>query len=292
LPFGGTATAVAAPPPPEPTCAALFADGLANPETGVLPLGTGYAAVSRVTSGQDEIINTVDNTDAYRRAGAGPRLGWRFSASLKTAATPAYNEVFNGDPDIQVPNSYGYLRVYWSNGRTIDPHASGSPGIPNGVEYKLPTVEISERTSLLFGSLNQLHIAKGTGMGVPGSGTSIANLAPSAIIQTLASVPGVVVNGNVDVITGSLALRYKSTYFPTRDSWFAIYPDSVADLTTQPDFVAAANAELDALSGTFVPVVAGDPDDSCTKVGVMMVACTYQPSLVPPALEAVCDELI
>jgi hypothetical protein len=291
LPFGGASNAVAAPPPREPTCAGVFADGIAYPAETVVPLSTGYSAISRVTSGQESIINTVNNTDAFRRAGAGPQLGRRFSASLKTVATPAFNEIINGDRNQQAASSYGYLSVSWSNGRDIDPHSSGSLGIPSGVEYKLPKVEIREHTSQLIAPFNKLVVAKGLAMDVPGTAGSIASVAPSAIIQTLASVPGAVVSGDVDVIAGSLTLKYSPYYFPTRQSLFMIYPDSVADLTAEPAFVAQANIDLAALMADYEPVVAGSPDDSCSPAGLVMVACAYAPTLLPPSLDGLCDEL-
>jgi hypothetical protein len=289
LPFAAASSAGAAPAPKEPYCAGSFVGDIANPDDnlpgGIIPLTTGYTATGRVTSGQDKLINTVNNSDDKDQ----PSKGVRFSANLKTSSTPAYNQIIGGPGGPQVPDSNGYLKASWKNGKTIAPHPSGSPGIPSGVEYKLPTLEIGEQTKLIPAPSNKLVIAKGTLNYVPTSASSVGVLPPAAIIQTLGTVTGSVVP-NADIVAGSMVLSYKSTYFPTRQALFAIYPDAAAPgLAANAAFIATADGALAALNPLYVPVgPVFDPDDYCTTVGLIYVACIYAPTLLPPTVAGLC----
>jgi hypothetical protein len=287
LPFAGPSPASAT-HNNEPTCATVLVGDVANPfepnampwPAGLIPFTSGYVSSTRVTNGQQSMINDVNNTE--------PRE-WRFRAHLRLASTPAFNAVLNGDPLVQADDSYGRLSVTWRNGRDepLTPH----PAYPAGVAYERPDVSVWEYTDLLPAPNKNLYLAKGTVDNIVPTQSSLASVPAAAIVQTLGSVVGTKVP-SADIIAGSMTISRKSYSMPSRQVFWTVYPDAAAsDLSSQPVFVATANGALDALLapfGVFAAVDVNDPDAACSAVGFLYVMCTFSPAQLPAAVAGLC----
>jgi hypothetical protein len=183
--------------------------------------------------------------------------------------------------------------VTWANGRDMAPHESGSLGIPSGVEYRKPTIEISENLPSLPPKQATFIAAKGTVDHIVPVTTSPSNIPPAAIIQTIGTVSGTV-EPSADIIAGSVAISYNSRAFPTRQALFVIYPDVAVDvdLGSQPFFLDTTNALFDAFFPDYQAVSPGDDDVACTMPGMVYVLCTQAPTLLPPEIQETCATIV
>jgi hypothetical protein len=276
LPFAAGTPAGAAPLSPTLTCAGSFAGGTTNPDdnlpSGIIPLTTGYTATGPVLKGGDKIVNDVNNSAAK---------GVRFSANLTIGASPAFDQIFAPATNVGT----GFIKVSWKNGaiKAAKPGDLSYPfsGVP---EYKVPAIQIGESQKISDVPFKKITVAKGVGVGVPASGTSIfSNVPPAGIVQEL----------NTGIYALSWVVAYKGTYFPTQQALVAIWGYADADLTTQPLFVSQGNAALLALNPAYVDVDPNtDEDAACTTLGLIYVACVNAPTLLPPSVAGLCATIV